>query len=91
MSQGPTLGPEFGHLTSTQRAKVMEQLTELQYRDTLETYNGMVEHCFSECITSFRSKDLDKKESRCIDTCVKLFMDFSQRIGLRFAEKQQRN
>lgn len=90
MAQVPTLGPEFSHLNATQRARVMDQLNELQYKDTLETYNGMVEHCFAECITSFRSKDLDKKETQCIDSCVKVFMEFSQRLGLRFSEKQQR-
>ncbi|GBE60419.1 mitochondrial import inner membrane translocase [Babesia ovata] len=89
MSQTPPLGPEFGHLTPAQRTRVMDHLTELQYRDTLETYNGMVDRCFNECIVSFRSKDLDSRETSCINSCVKFFFEFSQRVGQRFSEKQQ--
>ncbi|EDO07323.1 putative mitochondrial import inner membrane translocase TIM9 subunit [Babesia bovis T2Bo] len=81
--------PDFSHLTAEQRSKVMDHLNELQYRDTLETYNGMVEKCFNECISSFRSKELDKRENACVESCVKMFFEFSQRIGQRFAEKQQ--
>ncbi|GIX62896.1 mitochondrial import inner membrane translocase subunit [Babesia caballi] len=89
MAQTPQLGAEFGHLTAAQRSRVLDHLTELQYRDTVETYNGMVDRCFNECVSSFRSKDLDKRETKCIESCVQVFFEFSQRVGQRFNEKQQ--
>ncbi|GFE54144.1 mitochondrial import inner membrane translocase [Babesia ovis] len=89
MAMTPNSDADFGHLTAEQRSRVMDQLNELQYRDTLETYNGMVDKCFNECISTFRSKELDKREINCVESCVKVFFEFSQRIGQRFAEKQQ--
>ncbi|KAK2196732.1 bifunctional Tim10-like domain superfamily/Tim10-like [Babesia duncani] len=90
MADLKSLGPEFKNLSNAQRSQVMDKLNELQYRDTLDTYNGLVDRCFNECVLSFKSKDLSRTESSCIETCVKLFFDYSQRVGARFAENQGR-
>uniref|UniRef100_A0A3B0MV34 Mitochondrial import inner membrane translocase subunit n=1 Tax=Theileria annulata TaxID=5874 RepID=A0A3B0MV34_THEAN len=90
MSQSSGLGSEFNHLTASQRSAVLEKLNQIQYQDTMDTYNGLVERCFNECVSGFRSKDLDKKETQCVESCVKLFFDFSQRVSTRFAEKQSK-
>eukprot|EP00389_Voromonas_pontica_P001374 GDKH01002066.1.p1 GENE.GDKH01002066.1~~GDKH01002066.1.p1 ORF type:complete len:88 (+),score=14.91 GDKH01002066.1:157-420(+) len=74
-------------LDKKQRDRVLEKLNELQAQDTMNMYNGLVERCFGECITHFRAKDLDGREKDCIDKCVKKFMSFYQRLGLRFQEK----
>jgi hypothetical protein len=33
-------------------------------------YNTLVSRCFDSCVTSFRSKTLDKSESLCVDHCA---------------------
>ncbi|EKX73888.1 mitochondrial import inner membrane translocase subunit, putative [Theileria equi strain WA] len=88
MSQAAGFGSDLNHLTASQRSAVLERLNQIQYQDTMDTYNGLVERCFNECVTGFRSKDLDKKETQCVESCVKLFFEFSQRVGMRFGEKQ---
>ncbi|BAM39297.1 hypothetical protein MACK_003343 [Theileria orientalis] len=90
MSQSSGLGSDLNHLTAAQRSAVLDRLNQIQYQDTMDTYNGLVERCFNECITGFRSKDLDMKESQCVESCVKLFFDFSQRVSTRFGEKQSK-
>jgi import inner membrane translocase subunit TIM9 len=52
-------------------------------------YNRVVERCFADCVTSFRSKNLDDKESNCVNTCAEKFLKHTQRVGRRFAEHQQ--
>ena len=37
-------------------AEVMAKLEDMQVKDTLRMINNMVELCFSECVTGFRSK-----------------------------------
>ena len=51
-------------------------------------YNTLVERCFGTCVTSFRSKTLDKHESSCITNCDSRYIKMTQRVGLRFAEHQ---
>ncbi|CEM00005.1 unnamed protein product [Vitrella brassicaformis CCMP3155] len=75
------------HLNEGQKQQVLGKLNDMQMQDSLNTYNGLVERCFNECITHFRAKDLEKAETGCIERCVTKFMAFSQRIGTRFQEK----
>ena len=51
-------------------------------------YNNLVERCFETCVTSFRSKALDKSEIACTDQCAARYIKMTQRVGLRFAEHQ---
>ena len=80
---------DLSHLNPQQQARVMEKLEELQMQDSMDTFNGLVQRCFNQCVTSFRAKDLDQEESNCIKTCVSKYINFSQRIGQRFVEKSQ--
>eukprot|EP00918_Siedleckia_nematoides_P078884 GHVU01172705.1.p2 GENE.GHVU01172705.1~~GHVU01172705.1.p2 ORF type:complete len:155 (+),score=15.81 GHVU01172705.1:758-1222(+) len=73
-------------LSSKDKEKVVTRLNELQIQDTMESYNGLVTRCFDECITHFRAKTLDSGEEACVERCVKKFMTFSQRAGMRFGE-----
>lgn len=67
----------------------MQKLDELSMQDSVDMFNGLVQRCFDECIKTFRSKDLDSSEKSCVENCVMKFMTFSQRVGQRFAEKNQ--
>lgn len=54
----------------------------------LSMYNTLVSRCFDVCVTSFRSKTLDKSESSCAEQCAARYVKMTQRVGLRFAEHQ---
>jgi len=51
-------------------------------------YNRLVERCFKECVTGFRSKTLEKGEAKCVEDCAGKYIKSTQRVGLRFAEHQ---
>ena len=51
-------------------------------------YNGLVERCFDGCVSTFRSKTLDKSEISCVENCAARYVKMTQRVGLRFAEHQ---
>ncbi|CAD2096282.1 mitochondrial import inner membrane translocase subunit TIM9, putative [Plasmodium vinckei brucechwatti] len=68
------------------REKVLRKINKAEYEDTMNTYNSIVEMCFNECISSFRSKELDSNENNCILNCVKKYSVFSQRVGMKFTQ-----
>lgn len=80
---------EFSDLSEHQRERVFKKLSKLEMVDSMNTYNGLVQRCFSQCVTSFRSKTLEKSEKTCVQNCVSKFMIYSGRVGQRFAEKNQ--
>lgn len=86
MAGAPSI-PGLDQLPLKERTAVMSELNRLQLKDSMDTYNSLVERCFNECIREFRCKDLDSSEKNCITSCVKKFMEFSARLGQRFAEK----
>ena len=51
-------------------------------------YTNLVDRCFNTCVTSFKSKNLDKSETSCIENCSNRYIKLAQRVGLRFAENQ---
>jgi len=51
-------------------------------------YTRLVNRCFGSCVTTFRSKALDKSEIACAENCAARFLKMTQRVGLRFAEHQ---
>jgi len=77
---------DLDHLSASDKAKVLEKLNEMQVQDSMNTYNGLVETCFKQCVTHFKAKDLDKEEEACVGRCVQKFMAYSQRVGQRFAD-----
>merc|ERR1711957_771292 len=76
-------------LSARDQHEVMTQLNDMQMQESMNTYNNLVERCFNECVTSFRTKGLDSAEDACVTRCVAKFMGFSQRVAMRFQEKQQ--
>ncbi|KAK9915815.1 hypothetical protein WJX75_004428 [Coccomyxa subellipsoidea] len=73
-------------LPEAQRNELMQKIEEMQVRDSLRMYNGLVERCFKDCVESFRRKDLDSTEEKCVERCCQKFMKHSARVGARFAE-----
>ena len=61
---------------------------QLQYTTTYRMYNTLTERCFQTCVSSFRSKSLDKYETTCVENCAERYIKMTQRVGLRFAEDQ---
>ena len=60
-------------------AAMLMKLEEMQLKDTLRMFNGLVERCFSECVVSFRSKVLTGTEETCVSTCAEKYMKHSVR------------
>mmetsp|Transcript_47841 Transcript_47841/g.108453 ORF Transcript_47841/g.108453 Transcript_47841/m.108453 type:complete len:99 (-) Transcript_47841:82-378(-) len=85
--QGMIAGIES--LSQRDQHQVLAQLNDMQMAESMNTYNGLVERCFNECITNFRTKSLESTEEQCVKRCVQKFMSYTQRVALRFQEKQQ--
>jgi mitochondrial import inner membrane translocase subunit TIM9 len=56
---------------------------------SLRMYNSLVERCFTDCVDTFRRKNLDKQEESCVRRCAEKFLKHSMRVGMRFAELNQ--
>ena len=80
------IAAQAARMSPEERAKLEAAANEQQMRDSLRMYNGLVERCFDGCVNTFRSKDVDGTESKCISACTSKFLRHSQRIGQRFAE-----
>mmetsp|Transcript_49749 Transcript_49749/g.59860 ORF Transcript_49749/g.59860 Transcript_49749/m.59860 type:complete len:98 (-) Transcript_49749:378-671(-) len=76
------------NLPPHQQQEFMTKLEQMQMKDSLVMYTNLVHRCFGTCITSFRSKSLDKSESACVENCSARYVKMTQRVGLRFAEQQ---
>jgi import inner membrane translocase subunit TIM9 len=74
--------------TAHQQQEFMRHLEHMQLKDSLAMYNNLVERCFEGCVSSFRSKTLDKSETACVENCAARYVKMTQRVGLRFAEHQ---
>ena len=74
--------------TAHQQQEFMRHLENMQLKDSLAMYNNLVERCFDGCVSSFRSKTLDKSETACVENCSARYVKMTQRVGLRFAEHQ---
>lgn len=75
-------------LPAHQQQLFMKEMEKLQLEDSLSMYNKLVERCFDSCVTSFRSKAMDKSEIHCVEQCAARYIKMTQRVGLRFAEHQ---
>ncbi|KAL4545996.1 hypothetical protein Ndes2526B_g05116 [Nannochloris sp. 'desiccata'] len=76
----------LGSMPQQQQQQLMQAIESMQVRDSLRMYNSLVERCFKECVDSFRKKDLDNTEEKCVSNCCEKFMKHSARVGMRFGE-----
>lgn len=51
-------------------------------------YTNLVERCFGSCVSSFKSKTLDKYETGCLENCSSRYIKMTTRVGMRFQEQQ---
>jgi import inner membrane translocase subunit TIM9 len=79
--------PGLDNLSPSDKAAVMKELNSMQMMESIQTYNGLVDRCFNECVSTFRAKALDNTETECLKKCVAKSMEYSQRVGRRFGEK----
>lgn len=80
----------MGRLSERDKHAVVMSLNDMQMTESINTYNNLVERCFSECIVSFRNKALEDSEQVCVKRCVRKFMTFSQRVAIQFQAAQHR-
>ncbi|KAF5821547.1 putative Tim10-like domain superfamily protein [Helianthus annuus] len=80
---------DMGTLPPEDQARMSTVIDQLQIRDSLRTYNTLVEKCFTDCVDTFWRKTLHKHEEACVKRCAEKFMKHSMRAGLRFAELNQ--
>lgn len=65
------------------QAKMLAALEEMQMRDSLRTFNGLVERCFTDCVTGFRTKSLTDGEDKCVTACAEKFFNHAVRARER--------
>ncbi len=54
------------NLPPHKQQEFMQYMEEMQLKDSLSMYNRLVEKCSHGCLTTFRSKTLDKYETTCL-------------------------
>lgn len=55
---------------------------------TFRGFNNIVEVAFKRCVHSFRSNKMSEKEKKCVKDVAETWMQFNQRVSMRFAEEQ---
>mmetsp|Transcript_15626 Transcript_15626/g.22937 ORF Transcript_15626/g.22937 Transcript_15626/m.22937 type:complete len:95 (+) Transcript_15626:1-285(+) len=69
-----------------EKQRLMVALEEMQMKEQVTMYNGLVERCFANCVNSFQSKTLDSKEEKCVNRCTNKFIKASARAGQTFQQ-----
>jgi len=62
-------------------------INEMQMRDTVRSFNGLVERCFHNCIKDFGTRSITDKEELCLVRCTDKFMKHSMRVARVFSEQ----
>ncbi|XP_071697461.1 mitochondrial import inner membrane translocase subunit Tim9-like [Rutidosis leptorrhynchoides] len=83
------IGGDLGSLSPEDQARMSAIIDQLQISDSLKTYNGIVEKCFTECVETFYRKTLNKREENCVMSCAEKFVKLTLRSRSRFAEVTQ--
>mmetsp|Transcript_13040 Transcript_13040/g.19001 ORF Transcript_13040/g.19001 Transcript_13040/m.19001 type:complete len:101 (-) Transcript_13040:157-459(-) len=78
----------FQNLPQYQKKELEQNLANMQVKDSLTMYLNLVERCFEPCVNNFRSKQLDKWETKCLDNCADRYIKAANRSGIRFQEHQ---
>jgi len=61
-------------------------MNELQARDSVKMFHGLVERCFYSCVNDFSSKTLTNKEEQCIYRCSDKWIKHTMRVARAFAD-----
>jgi import inner membrane translocase subunit TIM9 len=65
---------------------LMAALEHMQIRDSLQTYNNLVEKCFMGCVEEFKGKTLLAKEEQCVIKCTEKYINSTGRVAARFQD-----
>ncbi|KAJ1478804.1 translocator of the inner mitochondrial membrane 9 [Baffinella frigidus] len=71
-------------VSEKEKQRLMVMLEEMQMKEQVTMYNSLVERCFANCVTSFRSKTMDDREDKCVKRCTEKFIKASARAGQAF-------
>jgi len=74
-------------LSDDERQVVEQTIATLGAKAESEMKMTMVNKCFNMCVTSFKSRTLDRDERVCISNCAVRFLKAMDRVGMRFAEE----
>jgi mitochondrial import inner membrane translocase subunit TIM9 len=90
------------NLNQAEQNRLEEIMMKKQQKEFMRMFFRVTADCFDTCVTDFSSKVLSPREVRscptdsltrqeaCIAKCTDKFMKSSERIGLRFAEENQK-
>lgn len=93
-------------LNQAEQARLEALMQRKQQKDFMRMLFRVTADCFDTCVTDFSSKALSPREVQfhrfhpelsliiakeaCVQKCTDKFMKSSERIGLRFADENQR-
>ena len=78
-------------MTRDQQEKMMTMQQWHMIQGNIKEQHMISLRCFSDCVVTFRSKDLERKEITCINNCVEKFkVAYMARIGQIFPEECRR-
>ena len=55
-------------------------LMEMQAKDSMKMYNGLVERCFHSCVNDFTSRGLKDKERKCVLNCTDKYIKYTNKV-----------
>mmetsp|Transcript_25882 Transcript_25882/g.31903 ORF Transcript_25882/g.31903 Transcript_25882/m.31903 type:complete len:100 (-) Transcript_25882:385-684(-) len=72
------------HLDPQVQKKLQQNVVNSMIRDNMEMLLDLSEECFSECVSKFPSKTLDRDETSCIENCADRYLKLRLRVGQKF-------
>eukprot|EP00808_Paulinella_micropora_P010805 g69217.t1 len=75
--------------SSEQQQAGLELMQEMQLKGMQRLFIGVSDKCFTDCITSFRTKTLNPREQACVHNCAHRFMTSLTRVVRRVEEEAQ--
>jgi import inner membrane translocase subunit TIM9 len=75
-------------LTAAEQRQLDQRVNQLQVKQFIHFFGGVVENCFSSCVDEFTTKTISNRESSCISRCVQKSIASQQRLRDRFDEHQ---
>ncbi|XP_022915503.1 mitochondrial import inner membrane translocase subunit Tim10B [Onthophagus taurus] len=60
------------------------------FRDFLQLYNVMSDLCFSNCITTLNSRELNPEEELCVDRCASKYINCNNRLIKVYSGMQEK-
>ncbi|XP_051120753.1 mitochondrial import inner membrane translocase subunit Tim9-like [Andrographis paniculata] len=80
---------DLSFLPEEDKVRISSSIADYEFRQSLRTYNALVERCFGDCVNTFYRKSLGKQEENCVRRCAEKFLQHSVRAATKFAELNQ--